>query len=361
MPSKHFSSILKTLFQKRFNVLLAAVSTLLVLTFAACTVNGTQNNPSSGSVGDAGTMPTECRIGYQVLPNNEVLAKSLRLVEKKFPEVKIRWTPFPAGWKVNAAMKDGKLDIGLVGSLPVSTGLAQGLPFKVFVIHDIIGANSALAVTKASGIKVITDLPGKRIGVPFGSTSHYSLLSALEQNNINAQDVTIIDMSLSELIPRWNIGAIDGAFVWQPTLEKLLDADGNVLISAKELTEKGSVTADLGTVAHKFSAAYPNFVSGFVDVLGDATQIYRDDPEKAAKIIAAEIKLSPEVSLAIMNELIWLDASQQAEAQYMGTPEEPGAIAQVLQNSAEFMEGQNAIPNAPELETFQAALFHNLS
>ncbi|MEO1446417.1 MAG: taurine ABC transporter substrate-binding protein, partial [Cyanobacteria bacterium J06635_11] len=82
---------------------------------------------------------------------------------------------------------------------------------------------------------------------------------------------------------------------------------------------------------------------------------------RAAKIIAAEIKLSPEVSLGIMNELIWLDASQQAEAQYMGTPEAPGAIAQVLKNSAEFMEGQKAIPNAPDLETFQAALFHNLS
>lgn len=335
--------------------MLVLLSFVAVLTFSACT--GANSFSRSGSAA-AGNLPTECRIGYQVIPNNEVLAKSLKLFEKQFPEVKIKWTPFPAGWRVNAAMAAGELDIGLVGSLPVSTGVAQGLPLQVFVIHNLIGDNAALAVTKASGIGSIADLPGKSIGVPFGSTSHYSLLTALEHNNIDPTAVNILDMSISDLIARWKINRIDGAFVWQPTLAKLLKMNGTVVLTAKQLIEKGSVTADLGTVSNEFAAAYPDFLPGFVAVLDEATQLYRDDPSAAAAAIADEVNLSAEASLAIMNELIWLGAAEQSDPQYMGTVEEPGAIAQVLKDSAEFMEAQKAIPPAPELEVFQQALFY---
>lgn len=354
MPFKSASAIAGNLFRRRFNGLLTVLTIVLVFTFSACT--GTQEPVISAS----GVMPTECRIGYQNIPNSEVLAKSLGLVEEKFPNIKIKWIPFPAGWRVNSAMAAGDIDIGLVGSLPVSTGIAQGIPFRVFIIHDIIGDNAALAVTKASGIESVSDLRGKTIGVPFGSTSHYSFLSALEQDNIDADAVNIIDMSISELVARWKIKALDGAFVWQPTLEKLLEADGTVVITAGQITEKGAVTADLGTVSEGFAAAYPSFLKGFVEILDEATQFYRNEPSAAAQAISLEIKLSPEITLSIMNQLIWLDTSQQSEAQYMGTPEEPGEIAQVLKDSADFMVSQNAIPPAPELETFQKALFNQL-
>ncbi|MEL6814186.1 MAG: ABC transporter substrate-binding protein [Cyanobacteria bacterium J06598_3] len=305
-------------------------------------------------------MPIECRIGYQNIPNNEVLAKSLGLIEEKFPDIKIKWVLFPAGWQVNAAMAAGDIDIGLVGSLPVSTGIAQGIPFRVFIIHNIIGDNAALVATNASGITSVADLPGKTIGVPFGSTSHYSFLSALEQENVDAEKVNILDLSISELIARWKIKALDGAFVWQPTLENLRAVDGTVVVTAKQLTEKGSVTADLGTVSEDFAAAYPSFLTGFVESLDDATQFYRNNPSAAAEAIALDVKLSPETSLSIMNQLIWLDAAQQSEARYMGTPQKPGAIAQVLKSSADFMVSQDAIPPAPELETFQKALFNQI-
>jgi len=156
MPFKSASATVENLFRKRFNGLLTVLTIVLVFTFAACT--GTQEPGIQAS--DA--MPTECRIGYQNIPNSEVLAKSLGLVEEKFPDIRIRWIPFPAGWRVNAAMAAGDLDIGLVGSLPVSTGIAQGIPFRVFIVHDIIGDNAALAVTDGKSRHLTVPLSGNQ-------------------------------------------------------------------------------------------------------------------------------------------------------------------------------------------------------
>ncbi len=98
--------------------------------------------------------------------------------------------------------------------------------------------------------------------------------------------------------------------------------------------------------------------SWYVGVLNAATQRDRDHPEAAAKAISAEIDLPPKESLSVMNELIWLDASEQTSAKYLGTPEAPGDLSQILKFSAEFIVAQDAIPFAPNINTFKAALYN---
>ena len=60
-----------------------------------------------------------------------------------------------------------------------------------------------------------------------------------------------------------------------------------------------------------------------------------------------------------MNELVWVSAEEQASAEYLGTPEAPGAMSQVLKDSAEFMVKQEAIPSAPDIEAYNKALFNS--
>lgn len=347
---------LKRLFRRQFAVLLGLLSMTLVLTLAACTEPATTTSADGGEA--SGGMPAEFRIGYQVVPNAELLTKNLGLAEAKFPDVDIKWLPFDSGRDVNTAMVAGGIDVGLAGSVPVSTGVAQDLPYNVYYIHDVIGDNEALAVTEASGITSMADLPGKKIGVPFGSTTHFSLLSALTQEDIDPADVQILDMQPQDMLAAWQRGDIDGGFVWQPTLSKMVDENGTVLITAKQLAEDGIITADLGIVSKDFAATYPEFLDGYVAALNEATELYRNDPEQAAAAISEEIGLAPEESLKVMNELVWLDASEQASAKYLGTPDAPGEMSQVLKDSAEFMVTQDAIPNAPDVETYQKAIFN---
>ncbi len=345
-------------FKKRFNRqvsgILGLLSMALIIVLAACA------QPLATADGSAskGKLPSEFRIGYQVLPNAELLSKNLGLAEATFPDVKIQWLPFDSSRNVNRAMVSGDIDVGLAGSVQVSTGVAQNFPYQVYFIHDVIGDNEALAVTKASSITRMADLANKKIGVPFGSTAHFSLLSALERAGIEPTTVNILNMQPQDLLTGWQRGDIDGGFVWQPTLAKMLEANGTVLITAKQLSAEGIITADLGIVSNDFAAHYPEFLTRYVAVLNEATQRYRDDPEAAAVAMSKEIGLTPEESLSVMNELVWLDSAEQAEPQYLGTPEAPGEMGQILKDSAEFMVAQKAISSAPEVEAYQQALFN---
>ncbi|MGB7487983.1 MAG: glycine betaine ABC transporter substrate-binding protein, partial [Phormidesmis sp.] len=217
--------MLRKKFRRQFNLVLGLLSLVLVVAIAAC------SGPDATST-DAveGGMPAEFRIGYQLIPNAEVLAKNQGFAEAKFPDVDIQWLPFDSGRDVNTAMASGGIDVGLAGSVPVSTGIAQDLPYKVYFIHDVIGDNEALAVTSASGITSMADLVDKKIGVPFGSTTHFSLLSALDNEGIDPTTVQILDLQPQDMLAAWQRGDIDGGFVWQPTLSKMLDEDGTVLI-----------------------------------------------------------------------------------------------------------------------------------
>lgn len=327
--------------------LLSLMSLLFVLTFAAC------NNIGSSTT----AAPAEFRIGYLSIPNAQLIAKSLDLVEDQFPDVRVKWVPFTAGWRVLDAIAKDNIDVGLAGSVPASTAIAQGLPVQVYFIHNIIGDNEALAVTQASGIQSINDLVNKSIGVPFGSTTHFSLLSALSDSGIEASQVNILNMQPAEILSAWKRGTIDGGFIWQPILSRLIAEKGKNILTAKQLAEKGIVTADLGVVSQAFAKDYPNFLADYVRLLNQAVQFYQEDPEAVAEVVAPEIGLSQQDSLDAMSGLIWLDAAEQLSERYLGSPNQPGAISEVLKASADFMATQDAIPPAPDLKTFQQGLF----
>ncbi len=340
--------------RRKFNTLLGLAGVGMALTFSACAPNGTET--SSGAA-NTGTMPEEIRIGYQVVPNAELLAKAEGLVEENLPDTKISWIKYSSGGDVNKAMAAGELDAGLAGSVPVSTGIATDLPYQVYFIHDLIGDNEALAVRTDSGIIRLEDIKGKKIAVPFGSTTHFSLLSALENNGIDVSEVNVVDMTPDETLAAWESGEIDGGFIWHPTLGKMLDNNGIMLTSAKQLAEEGIITADLAVVNKEFASQYPGAMAQYVSALDEAVEMYRAEPEAAAAAISGELGLDAEKTLAAMDELVWLSAEEQASPKYLGTADKPGSLAKVLKESAEFMVTQGAIEAAPELEIYKGALY----
>lgn len=341
LSSKHFH-------RRQFTLLLAGLG--LALTFSACI-------PKAENAATTSAMPDEIRIGYQVIPNAELLAKAEGLIEENLPNTKINWIKYSSGGDVNQAMAAGDIDVGLAGSVPVSTGIATELPYQVYFIHDIIGANEALAVHTDSGIVRLEDIKGKKIAVPFGSTTHFSLLSTLKKNGIQPDELEIINMTPEAISMAWSKNEIDGSFVWHPTLGTLLENDGIVLTSAKQLAEEGIITADLAVVHKNFVSQYPDALVQYVSALDAAVELYRSNPEAAAISLSSELGLTPEQSRIAMDELVWLDASEQASAKYLGTSELPGALAKVLKESAEFMVTQGAIPQAPDLSTYTDAIY----
>jgi taurine transport system substrate-binding protein len=92
---------------------------------------------------------------------------------------KINWRMFGGGGDVIRAMGSGDVHIGEAGSSPIAAAASQGLEVELFYILTDIADAEALVARNGSNVAKVEDLKGKRIGVPFVSTTHYHLLFAL--------------------------------------------------------------------------------------------------------------------------------------------------------------------------------------
>ncbi|WP_196605819.1 taurine ABC transporter substrate-binding protein [Pectinatus haikarae] len=322
------------------------VLVIMSLLFAGCGNNQAAKNDTANET------PESITIGLQAIPNDELVAK--QWYEKELG-VKVNFKQFDSGRDVNTAMTAGSIDIAILGSTPAAIGIAKGIPYEVFWIHDVEGDNEALAVKNSAGVNSIKDLKGKKIAVPSGSTTHYSLLNALKLEGINQGDVRILDMQPPEIFAAWQRGDIDAAYVWQPTLGKLLN-DGKLLVTSRELAQKGIVTADVGIVRTEFAQKYPDIVKKYVQLQEKAFKLYSDKPDEAAQSVASELKIDQAESLKEMKELLWLSGKDQLTEQYLGTSSKKGDFVKTLKDTADFLVEQKAIDSVPEIAVFEKAV-----
>lgn len=295
----------------------------------------------------------EFNIGYQSIPNVEILTKSLGLIEKKLEEmnVTVNWHHFETGIDVNTAIAAGSIDAGLVGTPMAASGIAQNLPYKVVWIHDVLGDNEALVVKQDRGIQSLEDLAGKKIAVTFGSTPHYMLLNALKLKNIDESSITFLDMQPMNMFAAWEGDLIDGGYVWQPVLGQMAKNGGQVILTSGDLAKEGFITAEVAVVNQDFIEQHPEIVEQYIAAFNEGVEFYRASPEEAYQAVADELEISVEDAKQTMDQLIWLNASEQASEMYLG-----GAMAEVLKDTADFLADQKSIAAAPGLEAFQAAI-----
>jgi taurine transport system substrate-binding protein len=291
--------------------------------------------------------PAVIRIGYFQSPNGELLAKGRGLLAARFPDSKIEYIKFDVGRDVNAAFAGGSLDIGTIGTPPGTAGLVNELPYKIYYLHDIIGESEALVVKSSSGINAIEDVKGKTIATPFGSTSHFSFLQALKQNGIDYKEVKILDITGQDVLAAWTRGDIDGAYIWQPAQQKLIDDGGKVVVTSLQVAQNGGITGEFGLVADKFYAEHPEVVRAYIEILDQATKEYKAAGDETVGILASELGLSPEETRSVIGQIVVLDAAEQKDPRYLGTKAKPGALAALLKQTADFLLAEKAIRTSP--------------
>lgn len=328
----------------------AALTVLAAATMAlaGCSVD------RSGNDGDKPTI----RIAYQSFPSGDLIVKNNRWLEDALPDYNIKWTKFDSGADVNTAFVAKEIDFGALGSSPVARGLSEPLniPYKVAFVLDVAGDNEALVARNGSGVTTIADLRGKRVGTPFASTAHYSLLAALDQNGLSPNDVQLVDLQPQAILAAFERGDIDAGYSWLPTLDQLR-ANGKDLITSRQLARDGKPTLDLGVVSDEFAAAHPDVVDTWRQQEARALTVIKDDPDAAAKAIAAEIGLSPAEVAGQLEQGVYLTPAEVASPEWLGSEGDPGNIAVNLQSASQFLAEQKQIPSAAPLQTFQDAIY----
>ena len=288
----------------------------------------------------------EVTIGYQLIYNPWKVAIADGTFETA-TGFKISWRKFDSGSKVIAAMASGDLQIAMAGSSPIAAGVSRGVDLELFWIAEDIASAEALVVRDGSGITAPQDLKGKKLAVPFVSTTHFHTLFALEQFGIDPSDVDLLNMQPNEITAAWELGEIDAAFVWDPALGRIKKS-GKVLLTSGLLSTWGKATFDGMVVSRSFAEANGDFMTTFVKVIAAADASYRDDltafsgdSENAAKIVKM-VGGDPQEVPGVLALYNFPTLAQQASCVWLGCGRDGGA-ARALQFTSEFLKTEKKI------------------
>ena len=288
-------------------------------------------------------LAVDLRIGWQQIVEPSRVPQADGAYEKATGAA-VTWNQFGSGADVVAAIASGSIDIGYVGSSPLTAAASQQLPIEtIFVVGNIAEAE-ALAV---KGVDSPEKLEGKKIATPFVSTAHYSLLTALKHWNIDPAKVQLLNLRPQEIAAAWERGDIDGAYVWDPVLTQIKTSGGKVLADSSDVAKWGGPTFDAWIVRKDFAEAHPEVVQAFVNVTADAYAAYLADPaawsatSAEAKKIADLTGAKPEDVPALLKGYVFPSVSEEAGPDYLG-----GATVKAIADTAKFLVEQGKIPAA---------------
>jgi taurine transport system substrate-binding protein len=202
-------------------------------------------------------------------------------------------------------------------------------------------------VRNGSGINSLADLKGKKLAAAPVSTDHYQLLALIKSVGLTEKDVQVFAIPQPDIVAGFNRGDIDGGFVWNPALDEL-KKNGKVLVTSKDVAEKGAPTFSAWVATGAFAKEHPDFLKAFAGVIAKYQSSFVNDKaawgpdSENAKTLASFLGGTPADQANALKNLNLLPLKVQASDAWLGGGEKSG-IAKILKDTAVFLKDQKKI------------------
>ena len=238
-----------------------------------------------------------------------LLIRELNLLEKYLPhdgkykdaKYDIIWKNFTSGPPLTNEMVADKLDFGSMADFP---GALNAAAFKKagkrsFFITVLSGSpqgsGNGLVVPIDSPIQSISDLKGKSISVPFGSTAHSMILRALKSQGLDPErDVNLVSQSHEIGGSSLQSHKIDAHADFVPFAE--LFPYRGFARKIYDGSQANSPTFHGTLVSADYAKKYPEIVIAFLRAAIEADRLLREVPEKYSELIAKTTGIEAEVN-----------------------------------------------------------------
>ncbi|MEW2440854.1 ABC transporter substrate-binding protein [Micromonospora marina] len=266
---------------------LAAVGTATLGATAAC-------GEDSGAGAASG--PVTLRLGYfphiTHAPAVVGVEKGI-FAEKLGGDVELDTKTFNAGPAAIEAVFSGALDATYIGPNPTVNAFSKSKGEAVRVVSG--AASGGVALVVKPGITSVEQLRGKKIATPqLGNTQDVALRYWLKEKGLETTkegggDVKVVPQENAQTVETFGSGAIDGAWVPEPFVSRLVNAGGKVLVDERDLwPDKKFVITNL-LVSTKFLKAHPDVVKKLVEGQVAANEFVNSKPDEAQQAVSDHI------------------------------------------------------------------------
>lgn len=278
--------------KKVLKALIVVLTVSIVTTlFTAC--GKTKNETEDGS--------TVLRIAAQPFPlyTPIFVAYELGYIDEELKNVDATytWQTFNSGPLVNEAVAAGEADMGFMADLPAIIARSTGQPIEI--VSNVAYGEEGLAVLvkSDSDIESVSDLKGKKIAYATGSYAQHLLALLLSNEGLTLDDVQSINLGAGDQPAALASGEVDAIVIWEQYISKLT-TDGTAKVLADGTgVKRGNM---INYFVTDYAKAHPEVVKAYIKALDRANEVLKNDPEKAAELVADDFGVDKELMLEII-------------------------------------------------------------
>jgi NitT/TauT family transport system substrate-binding protein len=206
--------------------------------------------------------------------------------------VKIEWYVYNAGPSAMEAILAKSIDLTYVGPNPAINAYAKSRGAEVRIVAGSADGGAALVVQADSLLKAPADFRGKTIATPqLGNTQDVAARAWLASGGLKITqaggDAQVIPTANPDQLSLFKQKQLDAVWTVEPWVSRLeLEAGGKIIVD-----EKDAVTTVLAA-RRRFLSEHRDLVHRFVAAHRELTEMIRQDPEQAQRLLRDEMRIS---------------------------------------------------------------------
>ena len=297
----------------------------LAFSLAACSNPGSTASESSSAPAESGSgstseaadatpeaEPITMNVAY--LPNYASLVEVVTADRMGYFEeegIDVNLVQFQDGPTIIAAMENGSIDVGYIGS--GAHKLCINGQAKIFCFAHVGNGDRVMAL-KSHGIETAADLAGKTVGYASGTSSEAILQKTLASAGLTIDDINAMEMEPSGIVNAMVSGSLDACALWSPSTLAVQEELGDDVIELADNLSFSDSSASVSSwicMADYADENYDNLLR-FTRALYKAKD-YRADEANAEQIsqwIAEECALDFDTVYSQRGDAEWLTSDE---------------------------------------------------